>query len=88
MYFVNFWDLLGVGSGFRVLGEGKLDEGGQKVQISSYKIDSMKGEMYNKISVINTAVCCTWKVRVNPEFSSQDNTFSLTLYMYEMMDAH
>ena len=42
-----------------MLGEGKLDEGGQKVQISSYKIDSMKGEMYNKISVINTTVCCT-----------------------------
>ena len=37
-------------------GEGKLDEGSQKVQISSYKITSTRDVMYSMINRISTAV--------------------------------
>ena len=35
---------------------GKIDEGGQKVQISSCKINTTD-MMYNMINIINTGVC-------------------------------
>ena len=36
--------------------EGELDEGSQKVQTSSHKINT-RDVMYNTINIINTAVC-------------------------------
>ena len=35
----------------------ELNEGGQKVQTSSYKINKYKGIMYNMINIINLDVC-------------------------------
>ena len=37
--------------------EGEMNEGGQKVQTSSYKYISTSVSMYSKINVINTAIC-------------------------------
>ena len=42
--------------------KGELEESGQKVQISSYKIISSRDVMYNMITVANTAVCYTGKL--------------------------
>ena len=39
------------------MGNGDLDEGGQKIQNSSYKI--IRGVKYNMRYIINTAVCYT-----------------------------
>ena len=36
--------------------EGKLDEGGRKLQTPSYKINT-RDVMYNMINIINTAIC-------------------------------
>ena len=40
---------------------GKLDEGNQKAQTSSYKINSTRDVMYNMINIINTAI---WHIYV------------------------
>ena len=48
-----------------------MDEGGQKVQIFIYKINT-RDIMCNMINIINTAVWCVWKLlRANSEFSSE-----------------
>ena len=39
------------------MGEGELDEGGQNIQTSSYKINSTRDSLYNMINIINTAIC-------------------------------
>ena len=33
-----------------------LNEGGQKVQASSYRIKNIKNVMYNRMTIVNTAV--------------------------------
>ena len=38
-------------------GVGGVEEGGQKVQISTYKINKYRDVMYNMINIINTDVC-------------------------------
>ena len=70
---------------------GRLDEGGQKVQTSSYKMNKYRDAMYNMINIIKTAVCCIWKLlRVNPKSSHYKEkiffSFSFILYLYEVMD--
>ena len=42
--------------------------------VKSYKlpVKSTKDIMYNMINVISTAICSTFKLRINPEFSSQE----------------
>ena len=40
----------------------ELDEGDQKVQISSYKKMSTRNAIYNVINIINTPVCYIWKL--------------------------
>ena len=74
--------------------EGELNEGGQKEQTSSYKINKYWGcnvqhNRYNEH-------CCTlyMKVveRVNPKSSHHKEknvfSFSFILYLYEMMEVH
>ena len=37
--------------------DGELDEGGQKVQTSNYKINSTRDVVYHMIKIMNTALC-------------------------------
>ena len=74
-------------------GEGELDEGGQKVQTSTDKIN--KYYRCNVQHIKDNEHCCiNMKVvkRVNPEFSSQGKQYffsnSFMLYLYETMDVH
>ena len=60
-------------------GEEEVDEGSQKVQTSSYKIN--KDIKYNIKKIINTAVCCMWKLR-------EYIVSVLILYLYEMMNVY
>ena len=39
-------------------GKSELDEGSQKVQTNSYKINKYWDVMYNMINIINITVCC------------------------------
>ena len=39
-----------------------LNEGGQKVQIPTYKINKYRDVMHNMINIINTDVCYIWKL--------------------------
>ena len=40
-------------------GREELDEGSQKVQISSHEINK---QMYNMINIMNSALCYTWNL--------------------------
>ena len=44
--------------------------------------------MYNMMNIIDTAVCCTWKLRVNSKSSHHKKTFFSNLCLYEIMDVH
>ena len=50
---------------------GRLNEGGQKVQISTYKLNKYRDVMYNMINIINTDACYIMKVveKANPKGS-------------------
>ena len=45
------------GEGMQGVGEEELDEGSQKVQTSSYKINRYQGCNVPHVNTINTAVC-------------------------------
>ena len=67
-----------------------MEEGGQKVHISSYKINKYWDTMFNMINAINTTVCYI-KIakKVNPKNSPhKEQYFYLILYLYEMIDVH
>ena len=43
-------------------GVGKIGEGGQKVQMSSYKLNKSWGIMYSTATVVNNTVSHIWKL--------------------------
>ena len=43
-------------------GEGKLGEGGQKVQTSSYKICKSWDTIYSMVTTANNAILYAWKL--------------------------
>ena len=71
------------------LSGGELGEGRWMNAVKRYKLPvvSTKDIMYNMINVINTAVCSTLK-RINPEFSSQEHTFVIVIYLFKIMAVH
>ena len=71
---------------------GELDEGGQKVQTSRYKVNKCWDVIYIMINIINYLVCYMKIVkRVNRKSSYYKEKYfsiSLILYLYEMIDVH
>ena len=67
-----------------------MDEGSQKIQTSSYKINKYSG--CNVQHDKHNQHCCKLYMKVvknvNPEFATQAIFISLILYLYEMMDDH
>ena len=41
---------------------GEVDEGGQKVQISSYQVYKFWGLMYSMMIMVNNTILYTWKL--------------------------
>ena len=67
----------------------KLDEGGQKLQSSIYKINKYQRCMYNTANVINTAQCYICKLLIlNPEYSSLRKMFFSFIIWYHDMNIH
>ena len=63
-----------------------MDEGGQKVQTSSYR-RSTKDTLYDMINTVNGAIYMKMAKKVNPK-SYHHNIFFFILYLYDMMEVH